>query len=42
MKINQQYQHLQQINEDYFFIFLEKLTNDSYILFDDIKNKCFA
>jgi len=33
---------LQQINGDYFFIFLEKLTNDIYILFDDIRNKYFA
>jgi len=42
MKIDQQNQRLQQINGDYFFIFLEKLINDIYILFDDIRNKYFA
>jgi len=41
MKIDQQNQRLQQINGDYFFIFLGKLTNDIYILLD-IRNKYFA
>jgi len=41
MKIDEQNQRLQQINGDYFFIFLGKLTNDIYILFD-IRNKYFT
>jgi len=41
IKIDEQYQCLQQINGDSFFIFLGKLANNIYILFDDIRNKCF-